>query len=619
MVQGSEQENFLTELVNELRGVWLSIKLQFNRTAINFRNELRRLRRLELDYVVIPISGPLPERTGPPRSFIQRQLPLPPEPLSMQTLNRRFQLIADASNVKGVVLVFQGLTAGLATLQNLRTSIRRLQDSGKEVVVYTPYLDLPHYFAASAADRIIAPPSVTFEVLGLHSETVFFKDALDRLGVEADVIQISPYKSSFDPFDKSDMTAEQREQLNWLLDDLYEFLVEVIADGRKKTALEIKDQINQAPLLAKQALENGLIDELAYDDSLAFILADKSGAEEQTESDGRSADGDVIAKDQPDPGGQLPKARLATWSKAHDILMEKAWQPTTKIIGVISLEGSIVMGPSRQPPIDLPFPLPFGSGPTAGEETLSTLLRRAEQDDRIGAIIFHVDSGGGDALASDLIWRQVHRMAKKKPVLAYMGNTAASGGYYVAAAAQHIMSQPPTITGSIGVIRLHFSTGGLYSKLGVNRVSVQRGERAALYSDANRFTVDERQLIWEGMVDTYGQFKQIVSDGRDIPAEDLDEICQGRVWTGRQALVRDLVDSQGDFVDAIRKAAELAKFPAGEDILPRVVNLYPDGRGYQLPKPFEPAEEIVRLISLEQLRQYTNRPLLLMPLVFRIR
>lgn len=616
----ADPPSFLPELGRELRDLWRSFTTALSNSGLSFRNQLRQMQRAELDYIVIPIGGPLPERDAPPRSFLQRQLPLPPEPISLETLNRRLQAIAQAGNVKGVVFVFRGFSAGLATLQNFRSAVLRLRDAGKEVVVYTPYLDLPHYFVATAADRIIIPPTAQFDVLGLRSETVFLKDVLAQVGVEAEVIQISPYKSAFDMLGKADMTPQLREQTNWLLDSIFDTLTAALADGRRKTQEEIKTLIDQSPLFAEEALAFGLVDALGYEDTLTYELAapNKPADPPLTPEAEPVVPAEQTKNEPPPPQEQeRPKATLRAWREARSMLLEKPQRPSRQHIGVISLTGTITMGPSRQPPIDLP--LPFIGGAAAGEETLIQLLRQAEADDQMAALIFHVDSGGGAALASDLIWRQLERIAQKKTVLAYLGNIAASGGYYVATAASHIMAQPLTLTGSIGVIMAHISTADLFQKIQANRVSITRGKHAGLYSDEAPLTAEERDILWAGVVEAYQQFKKVVADGRDLPLTELDPISEGRVWTGEQALGHRLIDSYGDFQDAIEKAAELAGVPAGPDRLIQVVNLHAQDRHYRLPQPFEAAEEIARLLTAEQWRALIGRPLMMLPYHIRFR
>lgn len=591
---------FWHDLKRELRDIWRNADNQWHHLNIARRNLSRQGHNL--GYVVMIIGGTLPERSGPPRSFLQRQLPLPPDPLSMQMVNSRFQRLGDATNVRGVILLLDGLAAGLATLQNLRRSMERLREAGKEVIVFTPYLNNASYFVATAANRIIVPPGVEFEAFGLRTEASFYKDALDKIGVSFDNIQISPYKSAFDMFDKPDMSPELHEQLSWLMDDRFALMVEGMAAGRGVPTAVIQAAIDQAPLPGEQAVELGLIDAVAYEDELPYLLADQTA---EADEQGRK------------PAKKRPKATLTPWHTAVGQLTQRYRRVhPRKYIGVISLEGMITMGESVQPPIDLP--LPFIGGATAGEATLTQLLREAEQDEELAALILHVDSGGGSALASDLIWRQVDRLRQKRPVLVYMGNAAASGGYYVAASASHIMAQTATITGSIGVVMGRASTAGLYEKLGIKQVALQRGAHAHLYSDSGPLSAEDRQLFLELITRSYTQFKQVVAQGRRLPLEGLDEICHGRVWTGRQAKAHELVDSHGDFVDAIHQAAELAGLTINEHQTVPVYNLYGSESQYQLPNPYEPAENLLKLFTAERVQQLQG-PLYLWPVVLQDR
>lgn len=632
----SKDNGFFAELKKEVSGLGRFVADAWREGKVSFRNWLRRLRRARVDYVVLPISGPLPERSAPPRSFIQRQLPLPPEPLSMQELNARLQAIADAENVRGVIFLLREFTVpGLATLQSLRRAIERLRAAGKEAVVFTPHLDLAHYYVACAADRIVSPPGTHFEVLGLRIEALFLREALEEIGVHPDVIQISPYKTAGNILEKAEITPEQREQLEWLLEDNFDMVTAGIATDRNLSQEEVVALIDRAPLFPKEALAAGLVDAIAYEDELAHLLA--PGAEPE------AAD-DVVAEPEAAPapseshnsGAKLdrrtnkdsenrrpvkkkeekPEAKLLSWSEADRLLLEKARRPFEKFIGVVSVEGAINTGPSRQPPVDLP--IPFIGGAVAGHETINRLLRRAERQERMAALILHVDSGGGSALASDLIWRQIERIARKKPVVVFMGNVAASGGYYVGAAARHIVSQPGTLTGSIGVLLARLSIAQLYEKLHINRATLQRGTHADLYSGTSPLTPEEREILWQSILHTYERFKQVVVAGRDIPVDELDPVAEGRVWTGRQARVRGLVDSHGDFVDAVCTAVELAELPVEDVQRVPVTNFYDRSQGYLTPLPFDanlPAQ--IKTFLDETVSQWNGHPLALLP--FQIR
>jgi len=598
-----------TDLVSSVTYGWKAI-------GVDIRNALRRMRRARLDYVVISVGGSLPERDGKPRNFINRMMPLPEPSLSMEQLNNRLQAVIDAPNVRGIVFVFTGLSARLATLQNFRASLQRLRAAGKEAIVYTPYLDMAHYYAATAADRIVAPPSAQFDVLGLFTEVTFLKDALARVGLEMDVVQISPYKTAFDRFSQSDITPENREQLAWLLDDQYDMLVEDLAAARNLAPDEIRALIDTAPFPVTKARESGLIDHVAYDDELEAWLTHRplAAPSSATIAAKTGEKADIPATTKP-----IPLVHLMTWDKGQRMLIQRPRRKAGKFIGVISLEGMIVTGTSRRPVIDLP--IPFIGGKAAGDQTLVSLLRKAEKLDRMAALLFHVDSGGGSALASDLIARQLALLNAKKPVVIYMGDIAASGGYYVSAPARHIMCQRATLTGSIGVITGRLSTAGAYERLSANRVSMKRGEHAGLYHDAEPWTAAERKISYQTVIDTYNQFKDVVSKNRGLTSEEVDEIGLGRVWTGRQALAHKLVDSHGDFLDAIKKAAELAALSVDDIHAIPVKNLFPRDSEYVLPakSPGRAFEDVAHLLTGDTLRELSGKPLLLLPYDLRLR
>lgn len=569
------------------------LRYQWQRLRAGWRNQWRRWRQSKVDYIVLPLGGPLPERAGPPRGFIERRLPLPARPLSLQAINYTLRQIGDADNVKGVVFILRQVSAGLATLQSLRQAIQRLQAAGKQVVIYTPYLDMRHYYLASVADQIIAPPGTVFNVIGLRAEAMYYREALENLGITAEVVAISPYKTAGNRYSESTMTEAEREQVEWLLDDQYAQIVQAIADGRHLSPEQVRALIDQAPLSAAAARQHGLIDAVAYDDQLPYLLADRP-----IETAGAAK--------------QPPKAQLMLYAKARPLLLEKTRRRGAQFVGVVSVTGMITMGSG-------------GSGPLAGrtppgESAITRLLRYAEKDKDLAALIVHVDSPGGDALASDLIWRGVRRIATKKPVVVYMGDVAASGGYYVGSAAAHIVAQSATITGSIGVLAGRVSAGGLLDKLHVNQVAIGRGQRAGLYTTLTPLTAEERQVIVDQVQETYTQFKRVVAQGRRLPFDSLDPICEGRVWTGQQALARGLVDSLGDFESAVAQATRLAGLPDGPLDETPVYNFHARGEGYQLPEAFaEPATWFSAESKLRQLLPApvdlfaSGRPLLLLP------
>jgi protease-4 len=456
-------------------------------------------------------------------------------------------------------------------------------------------LDLPHYYVATAANRIVVPPGTDFELLGLYSEAIFLREFLERLGIEPQILQISPYKTAGNQLDKADMTAEQREQLNWLLDDNFDMITADIAADRNLSQDEVKRFIDEAPFSAEEAVQRDLIDDVAYEDELSLLLASEASGSVMPPAEETDVDG----------------AELLPWAQARPLLFEKVRHRTRKSIGLVSLEGAIAMGSSRQPPVDIP--IPFIGGAMAGARTVTHTLRQVEKDDRLAAIVIYVDSPGGSAQASDLIWREVKRLAQRMPVVAYMGNVAASGGYLASVAARHIVSQPGTLTGSIGVIMGKFNTEAVYEKLGIKRRTLQRGAHAGLYRGEGPLSSEEYDVLWRHLVRTYDDFKRAVADGRPLAYEDLDDVASGKVWTGRQAKERGLVDSHGDLLDAIVQAAQLAGMSTTDPFEISVIDYHASSSSHIIPRPYEPVQEVIDLLIGEQIRAMSGQPLLLLP------
>ncbi len=577
-----------------------SLGQSFSRGRIRFYNF--RKRNKKIGYVRIPLSGPFPEREGPPKSFVQNFIPNPleqgPPPVSMQLHNARINRMVDAKNLKGVIFALDGLGVSFPRLQSLRKGIERLKAADKEVIVTLKSMSIGQLYLASAADKIIMPPTGSVDVVGLYSQTMFFKDALAEVGVEFANFQISPYKSAVDSLSKSEASPEFQEQVNWLLDENYDLLTAGIAEGRGLTQEQVQKIIDGGPHTVPEAKQFGLIDEVAYDDEIEHLLFEPQTDEEK-------------AKDK--------TVRITDWETASKQLLRK-WRKVNaeKIIAVVSLEGPIVMGESQNPPVELPIPIVGGQN--AGDVTLVRHIRMAEQLPNLGALVFYVNSPGGSALSSDLIAREIDRLGKKVPVVAYMGDVAASGGYYVSAPAKHIMTQSGTITGSIGVVGAIPIITELLGKLKINYHEFKRGESAGLLGSPE-MTDSARKKIMEGILDVYKTFKWLVAENRDIPYEELDEICMGRVWTGRQAQGHKLTDSHGDFIDALNKAKELADLPTDPEILVPVVNIHDNKKAYEFAPAYpNPAEAFNTVFNLpEMLRKRFSGPQMLMPFDFKIR
>ncbi len=487
------------------------------------RNASTRLLRTPPDYVALDVSGFLPEletRTG----FLRRRLGASPSTPSLERLRATFERISADGRCKGVVLRVRGLDAEWAALEELRYEVRRFQRRGGRVVAYLIEADTRACYLASAADEVLATPLCTVSLLGVRTRVSFLKDALDQVGVEAEVLAVSPYKSAGETFTRNDFSTEAREQAERLVDGRFSDLVEAIAEGRGMSPDEVREKIDRAPHSAASAVEEGLLDGVCYEDELAGRL----GGDE--------------------------RAKVVEWSVARRSLTAPYRKSARRRIGVVGLSGVIVRGKSRR----LPLPLPLVGAEQAGDESVVGALRAAERSRRVAAVLFCVDSRGGDALASDLIWREVERIRAKKPVVVLMGGAAASGGYYVSAAASHIVARRTTITGSIGVIITRPVATELYEKLGVHPASVERGARAALLDPARKPTSDELEVLEGQLQSVYGEFKERVIRGRGIEFGALENIAGGRVWSGAEARERGLVDEVGGFREAARRAGELA-------------------------------------------------------------
>ncbi|MBU0704016.1 MAG: signal peptide peptidase SppA [Chloroflexi bacterium] len=490
------------------------------------RNLLRSLRRKGLDYVVLPIRGPYPERTlrRDPLPFPFNRLPFVSHTVSLEDMRAAAEVLGNDRRVQGVVLRFDTPQAGSSALYSLRRILLDLRAQGKRLIAWLPSADTWDYYLASACDEIIIPPSARLSALGLRAEPLFLKDTLALVGVEADLESIAEYKVTPDTFRRSTMSEPHREMLDGVLDSLFDEIVAAIAEGRGLAPARVRELIDAMPLTPAEALEAGLIDAILYQDELAT---------------------------------RLSSAPLLTWDDALRRLRTPVKWTTRQRIGVVSLEGLIVPGRSRRVPWPVPLPLPFGEA-QAGAETIMQALRQAEADEHIAAVILHVETPGGSELASDLICREVRRLRERKPVVALMGGQATSGGYYVSALANRIVARPTTLTGSIGIWGGKFVLAGLHEKLGVRRKAVQRGAMAGLYSEMAPFSEEERARVRRDLGAGYARFKARVAEGRGMTEEKVEEIARGRVWTGVQAREIGLVDELGDFETALAAAKELA-------------------------------------------------------------
>jgi protease-4 len=450
---------------------------------------------------------------------------------------------ADDPSVEGVVLQLQGLAIGWGRAGELRAALARLRTAGKKVAVHLDVGEDVDAFVASAADRVWMSPSGSLGVDGVRAEMIYVGEALRRWGFAAEAVAAGRYKSAPRAFTHDGPSAEELEVENALLDGVYDALVQALAEGRGLTADAVRETIDLGGLSAAEAVERRFVDAAVYADEIPARVAEWAGR----------------------PGQRvfLEKGWLEAKSK------DRRWDAPPRI-ALIPVEGTIRRGRSQGGLFD---------GDAAGSDDLVEAIDEAAEDDAIKAIVLRVDSPGGDALASDLIWRAVMQARERKPVIASMGDVAASGGYYVACAAHDIVAEPNTITGSIGVFGLLFNAERFAAEQGVRAYELQRGARPGptLLRPA---TAAERARLQTSIDATYERFLDAIVAGRgaDRPGKEaLRAVAEGRVWTGTEALTHKLVDRMGSVVDALKLARERAGLGADEDVAVQVFTGDSDG------------------------------------------
>ena len=461
---------------------------------------------------------------------------------SLTGLVMQFKKAKVDKRIKTILLEVDMSGVGWGKAEELRDAIADFRSSGKPVYAYLEFGLNKEYYIATACDKIyVAPPGELF-INGLAADVMFFRGSLDKLGIYPDIYQIGKYKSAGDMFTQKQMTDAHREYINSLLDDLYGRYVNTIAQARKKTPDEVRALIDNAPYGAAKAKEAGLIDEVAYRDDL----------EKQIKSQLGYKDADAFTP-----------VRGADY---RDVAPESLGLNEGERIAVIYGTGTIGSGTSENSP---------SGGQSIGSDTVAKALNDAAADKTIKAIILRVDSPGGSGLASDIIWHAVEAANQKKPVVVSMSDVAASGGYYISAAASKIIAEPSSITGSIGVVAGKPVMRGFYDWLGISNEYVLRGKNAGMFRETEKFSDDERAKFEDWIKTTYYQdFIPKVARGRKKDAESIDAVGQGRVWTGAQAKDRGLVDDFGGLDKAIEVAKDLAKIPKDKGV-ERVILPYP--------------------------------------------
>lgn len=505
----------------------------------NFRRGLRK----SPDYVMFLIESDLPALPDPPLPRWQRFFSKPA--LSVQELGLRFDLIARDRNAKGVVLHLRPVQMSMATLQDLRELVSRLRAAGKRVVAWAPFYTTGTYYLACACDEILMMPTGSVQPLGFATTGMFLADALARFGVEADFIQISPYKSAADVLTKSKMSNELREQITWLLESQHKELLAGIAESRH----------------LDEKAANALVDASPYADDAALAK--------------HVVDGVLAEEDLPEHlGPDRSPVSISTWDQARRRLKTPA--PTSgrgKYIAILRIDGTIIDGRSGRLPVKPPIDLPLVGDARAGDLTVVQLARLVAADKRAAAAVLYVNSRGGSSTASEAMRQALDQINARKPLVVAMGPIAGSGGYWVATPGRWIVARPSTLTGSIGVLTGKLVTGGMFAKLNVNRETIAFGRHVTIGSDERPYSKEERQIVKSEVDRIYELFLDVVGRARGMTRENLHPIAAGRVWTGRQAYDLKLVDEMGGLDAAVRKARSLAGLkdsaPAHEVRAPR--------------------------------------------------
>jgi protease-4 len=478
--------------------------------------------------LVVPLEGPIPERTADD-PFAEAFFDAPA--YDLRDLQTSLRNAAADDRIEAVWLRVRGTTASWGTLHEVRTALQSFKTSGKPVMASSGDFGMGEkaYYVASAADSVFAAPVSPFEWNGFNTTVSFFSGTLEKLDVEPKVVRAGQFKSAVEPFLRDDLSDENRLQLNALLETQNMTFKQAVAESRALTPEGLEQMADQAAILdAESALDAGLLDALTYENNVRDRFRTALGLDD---------DATVSTID------------LGAYRRVPDT--DAGVQSTgTGNVAVVYAEGSIVSGKTSDPPGG-------GGNPSIGSTTLIEALEEARTSTSTKAVVLRINSPGGSAAASEVMWNAVRRTADEKPVLVSMGDVAASGGYYIAAGADSIMATPTTITGSIGVFGLLFNARGLFeNKLGITFDQVATSPLSDITSAIEPFTEQERRLLEQSVDRTYDTFLQRVADARGMSTEAVDEIAQGRVWSGVDAQRVGLVDTLGTLSDAIRLAGQ---------------------------------------------------------------
>lgn len=502
-----------------------------------------------------------------------------------------FFLLERDDRISTVVLRIQPLEIGWGKADELRAAIGRLREKGRKTVALLEVQNFSankELYVGSAADELYVVPGAAVPLVGMAAEYVFLGGFWEKLGIHFDVAKAGKYKSAVEVYAERTMSEASREMANSLLDDTYQRFVEALAADREQTPDAIRATIDRGLVQNAALAEAGLIDgEIHLDELLARFGPHVVEHADYLRTDPRSL-------------GFDPKTRFA----------------------LIYGAGTVVQGDADASPLS--------SSPSFASDSVAEAIHDAVEDPDISAIVLRIDSPGGSALASELIWRALRQAHEKgKPVIASFSDVAASGGYYVASAADAIVSDPGTLTGSIGVFALRPAVAGLLEKLEIGMDSLTRGEHADFLLGGQKMSPEAQARLQSSVQDTYQLFLRRVSDGRKMPTEKVDAIAQGRVWTGKQALEVGLVDELGGLYTAVRRAkteigldvdvdVALVPFPEQKPLTQQIFEMFRTTAIRAAGPAVDWPEPIDRLIAFSR-DMPTGTPLLIPPVLVEIR
>jgi len=473
--------------------------------------------------LVLEFDGPVVDRTTEdPFSDALSELIGQSAPVGLNHILASIEKAGRDDRIKGIYLEPGLIMAGHATIEEIRDALEDFKESGKFIISFGPVYSQKAYHLASVADKVYLNPEGMLDFQGLTSQRTFFKNTLEKLGVDIQIIRHGDYKSAVEPFTRTNMSDAAREQTKTYVNSLWNHITANVADSRDVTPEALNETADQMPLFKNGdfLMRANLIDGLKYKDEVIKELKDST---------------------QTDYKDDINSIGLKKYKNAY--VPDENKGISKNKIAVIYANGEID-GTDREGILS---------------DELSRTIRKARRDTTIEAVVFRINSPGGSALGSEIIWREVQLTAEAKPLIVSMGDVAASGGYYIACAADSIVAQPNTITGSIGVFGMVPNVDGLMEKIGITTDKVTTNKFSDMPSLDRALTSEEKDLMQAYVENTYDVFLQRCADGRNTTKAAIDSIGEGRVWSGEDAFELKLVDKLGSIQDAIDIAAGMAE------------------------------------------------------------